>query len=119
MSLPSSGSALQVEVLGNAAQSSEGNKRESLHVATVASREGALAFARRWIRTRNLAFMVARARTVGDGSLWIGQVHTFEGLAPIHSGRWQISRVRHSMTSAGYVCDMDLLRVLEATAEER
>lgn len=117
---PRSGSGLQVEVLSTAPDVGEGSKDERLYVGTVDTTESAASFARRWIATRNRAYATARATVTGDPRIWIGQVHTFDGLAPAHTGLWEVVRAVHRMqTGSGYVVDLDLVRVLEETPEER
>lgn len=111
---PKSGSELQVKVLSEAGSESE--KREVLYAGHVQTTDDAVSWASRWLRTRNQAFMVARAKTIGYELLWTGQIHRFEGLAPHHAGLWEVLQVTHEISSEGYTCDLDLARVLEEAA---
>lgn len=112
-----SGSELLVRVLEDTGRKSPKGKTERREVVTarhVATHESALAYARRWIATRNRAFMVARATVVGWEGLWAGQFHRFEGLAPHHVGLWQLGTCTHRIAGSGpYVCELDLSYVLE------
>ena len=112
------GSQLQVAVLNSAQSNPATEKKESIAVATVQTTEDALAFAERWIRTRNQAFMTARAEVKGTPELWVGQIHTFDGLAPHHVGYWEVLGCRHTMDRQGYRCSLDLARVIEDDAEQ-
>ena len=109
------GSQLQVKVLESGAVS---EKKESIEVLTVETDEDASAFAEKWIRTRNQAFMVARARIKGNAAVWVGQVHDFQGLAVTHNGLWEVQGCKHIMNSSGYHCDLDLARVILEDAEQ-
>ena len=112
------GSQLQVKVLESGSDASAKEKKESIEVLTVETEEDASAFAEKWIRTRNQAFMIARARIKGNASVWVGQVHDFQGLAPHHNGLWEVLGVRHIMNGSGYHCDLDLARVITEDAEQ-
>lgn len=111
---PKSGSELQVKVLTEAGAEKE--KREVLYAGHIQTTDDAVAWATRWLKTRNQAFMVARAKTIGYEQLWTGQIHRFEGLAPHHAGLWEVLQVTHEMSAEGYTCDLDLARVLEEAA---
>lgn len=111
-----SGSQMQARALADA-QDPQGDRVESVPVPSVTTVEDAKAWATRWIKLRNQAFMVARASTVGIPSLWTGQVHRVKGVASTHAGLWEVRRVRHQLTGQGYTCDLDLDRVLDRSAE--
>lgn len=111
---PRSGSQLQVRVLAEGGKDQE--KREVLSVAHIQTTEDAVSWGTRWLRTRNQAFMVARATVVGYENLWVGQIHEFRGLAEPHNGKWEVLQCTHKFGDQGYVCDLDLARVLEQAA---
>ncbi len=84
------------------------------HLRTV---EDAVAWATRWIDTRNRAFLVANATTLGIPTLWPGQVHQVDGVADSHAGLWHVSGVKHAISGSGYRCDLALERVLVDAAQ--
>lgn len=94
-------------------------KVESRAVYTVQNATDAVAWAKRWITTRNQAFLIARAATVGWPRVWVGQIHEFVGLAPVHDGLWFVEAVRHRWDGQGYRLDLDLSRVLDEAAPPR
>jgi phage protein D len=85
--------------------------------STVLTVEDAVAWATRWIRLRASAFLTGEATILGHPSVWVGQVHSFAGLAPTHSGLWEVLACRHTFTAAGYTTSMDLGRILEDAGE--
>ena len=113
-----SGAELQVVVLEQGQDIAELEKKEALTVLHIRTTEAALSYAQRWFRTRLEAFMTARAEVAGTPGLWVGQIHTFDGLAPEHNGLWEFVGVTHTSGQGGYVCSCDLVRVIDATANE-
>lgn len=111
-----SGSQMQARALTDA-QDPEGARTEAVAIPSVTTTEEAKAWATRWIKLRNAAFLVSRARTVGIPSLWTAQVHEVKGVASTHAGLWEVIRVSHQFSASGYGCDLDLARVLEDGAE--
>lgn len=111
-----SGSQMQARALADS-QDAQGERVESIPVPSVTTVEEAKAWATRWIKLRNAAFLTARASTVGIPELWCGQIHRISGVAPTHAGLWEILRVSHRFSASGYTCDMDLARVLGDAAE--
>jgi phage protein D len=111
-----SGSQMQARALTDA-QDPAGERVESVPVPSVTTTEEAKAWATRWIKLRNTAFLAARGTTVGIPSLWCGQVHRISGVAPTHAGLWEVLRVAHRFGSSGYTCDLDFARVLDESAE--
>ena len=91
---------------------------EALAVPHLVTADDVLRFATNWIQTRNLGFLTARARTIGIPELWPDQIHTIAGVSDHHAGRWLTDKVSHRMSEGdGYVCDLDLSRVLEDSSE--
>lgn len=111
-----SGSQLYVTVLNAGSDAPESAKAEVIPVYAVRTTEDAVAWAMRWIRTRNQAFLVGRATTIGWPRLWTGQIHEFAGLAPHHNGLWYVESCAHVWDRGGYRCDLDLSRVLDESA---
>lgn len=95
----------------------EPKKRDAIHVPHVHTIDEATDYARRWIATRNQAFLTGRAKIKGNAAVWKGQVHEFVGIAPVHVGLWEVVRAEHTLDERGYVVDLDLARVLEDAAE--
>lgn len=113
-----SGSELLVRVLADS-DDPRTEVRDVAAVQSVRTTEDALAWGKRWLATRNRAWMVARATTVGWEDLWAGQVHEFAGLAPEHEGKWEVVRCSHLLDEQGYRCDLDLDYVLDEAASTR
>lgn len=90
---------------------------EAVAVPTVTTVEEATAWATRWVKLRAMAFLTGSATILGNPKVWAGQVHTFQGLAPTHTGLWEVLGARHTFTASGYAVSMDLARVLEDSAE--
>lgn len=111
-----SGSQVRVAVLGTAWANKAKTIRESLYTSTIDTYDGAIEFAERWIRTRNEAFMTARATIKGNARVWVGQIHLFEGLMAQHNGYWEVLGCRHMMSARGYTVDLDLARVISDDA---
>lgn len=108
-----SGAELQVAVL-QSTDDAQGERREVVVVSgIIRTSEDALAYAERWLRTRQLAFQTADATTVGYEALWVGQVHRYEGLAPHHDGLYEVLDCTHTWDGSGYRCRHMLRRVLE------
>lgn len=92
-------------------------KGDSFHLPQLTTTDQAVAFGRAWLTTRNRAAMTGRATVLGDQSLWIGQVHDFQGLAETHNGLWEVTGCRHVLDSSGYTVELDVARVLEDMPE--
>lgn len=107
-----SGAELRVAILRDVSDA-KGERVEAVHVEHVQTPEDARAWAQRWYRTRQLAFMEGRAIVVGWELLWPGQIHRFDGLAPHHNGLWEWQTVTHTWDGNGYECAGDVTRVLE------
>lgn len=91
---------------------------ESLSLpSTVVTVEDAVDWATRWIKLRAAAFLTGDATILGHPAVWVGQVHTFQGLAPTHAGLWEILGCRHVFNASGYTTSLELGRVLEDAAE--
>jgi len=85
--------------------------------STVVTVEDAVDYATRWAKLRWAAFQTGEATILGHPKVWIGQVHNFDGLAPIHVGLWEVLGARHTFTAQGYTTSLDVARVLEDQAE--
>ena len=92
-------------------------KGDSYHLPQLTTTDQAVAFGREWLATRNRAAVTGRATVLGDQSLWIGQVHDFQGLAETHNGLWEVTGCRHVMDDKGYTVELDVARVLEDMPE--
>jgi len=105
------------------AQHKSANKKaatkENVPQVKLTTVDDALAFAKLWLKTRNEAYMTARARTVGWNGLWVGQVHEFTGLPTTYNGLWELLQVSHRMDEGGYSCELDLARVMTEAAEPK
>lgn len=113
-----SGSELLVRVLADG-DDPRSEVRDVAAVQRIRTTEGALAWARRWLASRNRAWLTARAVVVGYPRLRAGQVHRFVGLAPEHSGLWEVVRCAHRIDESGYRCELDLDYVLDGSAPTR
>lgn len=85
--------------------------------STVITVEDAVDWATRWVKLRAQAFLTGEAVILGNPSVWIGQVHTFQGLAPSHVGFWEVLGCRHTFDGNGYTTALELGRILEDAAE--
>lgn len=94
-------------------------KDKSVHIPLpqVTSADQAVAFGTAWLRTLNAAAMTGRGTLVGDQSVWVGQVHDYQGLADTHNGKWEVVGCKHTIDGSGYRTDVDVVRVLEDMAE--
>lgn len=104
-----SGSKIRANALGADADGAT----EALSVPHLRTAEDALSFARGWIETRNLAFLTARATTIGTPHVWAGDIIQIGGVAPVHEGLWLVDHVKHVVGTGGYTLDMDLSRVVQ------
>ncbi|MBP3848440.1 MAG: hypothetical protein J6D22_01710, partial [Pyramidobacter sp.] len=52
----------------------------------------------------------ATAVTVGIPTLTAKSTVTIEGIGKKFSGRWRITKVRHSITASGYLCSLELTK---------
>lgn len=59
---------------------------------------------------RNRFYIKAHAQVVGDTRVTQGGVVILEGLANKHSGAWYVHAVKHTITKARYVMDLELGR---------
>lgn len=100
-----------------AGQDPDTEKRRALVVPQVTTVDEAVAWGRERLKTINSAAMTGRAVTLGDQTLWVPQVHRFEGLAQHHNGLWLFERCRHILDQSGYRCEADVVRVLEDMTE--
>lgn len=103
-----SGAAVRAKALGSGA----GDAAERLAVPHLRTEAEAVAFAKAWVSTRNLAFLTARAKVVGVPEVWPNTIHDFAGLAKHHAGLYLVDRAAHSIDASGYSLDLDLSRVV-------
>lgn len=111
-----SGSELRARALEDG-KDATGDRIEYTPVPHLRTVEDAIAWATRWIKTRNAAFLEGRASTLGIPTLWPGQVIGIEGVAESHAGLWHLTGVQHQIDGSGYRCNLDLERVLQEAAE--
>ncbi len=107
-----SGSGMQAKALAEGDDPAS-DKIESFSVPHITNVDQAVAWATAWITTRNQAFLTARSAGPGVAKLYPGQIHTVEGVAPVHVGRWECLGARHTISSSGYQSRADWGRVLE------
>ena len=107
------GTELLVQTLSTGGSAGRTLRPEEVSTSVVRTTSDAEEFARRWLRTRNLAFFVARAEVIGDPRVWVGQIHRFEGLADNHEGLYEVTAARHRISVSGYYILLDLTRVIE------
>ena len=71
-------------------------------------------WARQWFRRHAEEFIVGQGRVIGIPGLRARQTHELVGLGDQFSGRYYMTRVRHSMkASSGYVVDFDAHKVIQ------
>lgn len=111
-----SGSQLQVAILDSSKAADKTDKVEAFSKMTLTTTDTAVEWAARWLDTRSRAFVTASARVVGWEDLWILQTHEWAGTAAVHEGLWEVQEVKHTLAPGPYVCDVELVRVLEEAA---
>lgn len=116
-----SGTQVQLAIFAGGSSTPDGEQREIVSLGEGAPRteEELVAWAKRWLATRNRAFMRARAETIGYHAAWPGKVHRFAGLPPEYEGLWEADAVSHKWDAGGWRCSWDLSRVLEDAGAPR